>query len=175
MIDCLILKNFHNKEKGMPLGNMTSQFFANIYLNYLDYFVKHKLKMKYYLRYVDDFVIIHKNKKILEVCKDKISKYLKNLKLTLHQDKTKIYPLYKGINLLGFRVFYHHRLLRKRNINQFKKRLSKFEKDYEKNLLNYEQIMISIEGWLAYARWGNTYKLRKDILRRVNKLSSPTQ
>ena len=73
-----ILDNFDTKTKGkgMPLGNLTSQFFANIYLNDLDYFVKHKLKAKYYIRYVDDFVILHTSKETLEIYKDKINKYL---------------------------------------------------------------------------------------------------
>ena len=62
----LILRNFHNKNKGMPLGNLTSQFFANVYLNKLDQFIKHKLRVKYYIRYVDDFVILHNSKQQLE-------------------------------------------------------------------------------------------------------------
>ena len=60
----------------MPLGNLTSQFFANIYLNELDYFVKHELKAKYYIRYVDDFVILHESKEQLQVWKEKINAFL---------------------------------------------------------------------------------------------------
>ena len=109
------------KGKGMPLGNLTSQFFANVYLNELDYFVKHKLRAKYYLRYVDDFVILHYNKEILQEFQEKISKYLKNLKLELHPDKSKIIALRDGITLLGYRVFYHYKLLRKSNLRKFNK------------------------------------------------------
>ena len=75
----------------MPLGNLTSQFFANIYLNELDYFVKHELKAKYYIRYVDDFVILHESKEQLQVWKEKINAFLRiKLKLELHKDKSKI-------------------------------------------------------------------------------------
>jgi retron-type reverse transcriptase len=90
----LILNHFNTEQKGrgMPLGNLTSQFFANVYLNELDYFVKHKLKAKYYIRYVDDFVILNKNKQILEDYFIKIKRYLTNLKLELHPDKSKIIP-----------------------------------------------------------------------------------
>ena len=95
-----ILKNFDSKIKGMPLGNMTSQFFANVYLNDLDQFIKRRLKAKNYLRYVDDFVILHESKEKLEEYKDKVEKYLMNLKLELHPDKSKIFPLYKGVNFL---------------------------------------------------------------------------
>ena len=103
----LILNN-HNSSFGMPLGNLTSQFFANIYLNELDYFVKHNLKIKYYIRYVDDFVILHENKNALEFYKQEINSFLKdNLKIELHKDKSKIYPLNRGINFLGYRNFYY--------------------------------------------------------------------
>src|SRR3989344_4528408 len=110
-----ILNNFDFEVKGvgMPLGNYTSQFFANVYLNELDYFVKHELKAKYYIRYVDDFVILHENNKNLEKCKNTIGKFIiAKLKIKLHPDKSKIIKLTNGANLLGYRVFYYHKLLR---------------------------------------------------------------
>jgi len=167
-----ILKNFDDEEKGMPLGNMTSQFFANIYLNDLDHFIKHKLKAKYYLRYVDDFVILNKNKEILKIYKDKIEKYLKNLNLELHTYKSKIFPLYHKIDLLGFRVFYHYKLLRKRNIKHFNKKLFDLKEKYDLELIDYEQVMTSIQGWFSYAIWADTYNLRKNITRKVNVMFS---
>ncbi|MFC1682443.1 RNA-directed DNA polymerase, partial [Nanoarchaeota archaeon] len=100
----------------MPLGNLTSQFFANVYLNELDQFVKHKLKAKYYIRYVDDFVILHKSKEQLYNWKKEIYKFLKEkLKLELHPDKSQVISLSKGIDFVGFRNFYYFKLLRKRN------------------------------------------------------------
>lgn len=163
-----ILKNFDNKEKGMPLGNMTSQFFANVYLNDLDYFVKNRLGMKYYLRYVDDFLILHKNKKVLEDCRNRIEKYLKNLKLELHKDKSKVFPMYEGVNFLGFKIFYFYKLARKRNIRQFEKRLIKLKIQYKEGLIDYDKFMSSIRGWFAYVMWGNTYKLRKKFVKNIN-------
>jgi RNA-directed DNA polymerase len=88
-----ILNNFDSeiRGKGMPLGNLTSQFFANVYLNELDYFVKHKLKIKYYLRYVDDFVILHENEEQLKEWKTQIDEFLRQeLKIELHPDKSRI-------------------------------------------------------------------------------------
>jgi hypothetical protein len=83
----------------MPLGNLTSQFFANIYLNELDYFVKHELKAKYYIRYVDDFVLLHNSKEQLEKWKSEINDFLNNeLRIELHPDKSKIISLSKGID-----------------------------------------------------------------------------
>ena len=153
----------------MPLGNLTSQFFANLYLNDFDYFVKHKLKAKYYIRYVDDFVILHNSKKVLIEYIDKIVKYLTNLKLELHPSKSKIIPLYKGINLLGFRIFYYHRLIKKSNIRRFKRKLSQKSIRLAVDDLSYNDFMNGLQGWLGYAMWANTYKLRKKIIENFEK------
>ena len=111
----------------MPLGNLTSQFFANVYLNELDYFVKHKLKAKYYIRYVDDFVVLHSSREQLENWRNQISNFLKaKLKLELHPQKTKIDRLSRGFDFVGFRNFYYQRLLRKRNLRGMKKKVRDF-------------------------------------------------
>ena len=84
----------------MPLGNLTSQFFANVYLNELDSYVKHVLKIKYYIRYVDDFVILHESREQLGVWKEQIDRFLREkLKIELHQQKSRIIPLSRGIIL----------------------------------------------------------------------------
>ena len=155
----LILDNFE-ENKGMPLGNLTSQFFANVYLNELDYFVKHKLKSKYYIRYVDDFVIIHKSKIQLKVWKVQISDFLnKELRLKLHKDKSKVIPLSKGIDFVGFRNFYHFKLLRKRNIRKISYKINQFkEGDISK-----EKILEILQGWNAYAKWVDSYNLTKSL------------
>ena len=167
-----ILANFDSKlpGKGMPLGNLTSQFFANVYLNQLDYFVKHKLKAKYYLRYVDDFVILNSNKEILEEFKEKIIKYLKNLKLELHSDKSKIIALRNGITFLGYRIFYHYKLLRKSNLRKFKENFREELYLYKKDSITREEFDSSIQGWFGYAMWANTYKLRKNLTKVTNKI-----
>jgi retron-type reverse transcriptase len=143
-------------KKGMPLGNLTSQFFANIYLNELDYFVKHKLKAKYYIRYVDDFVILHSSKPKLEIWKEEIGEFLKEkLNLELHPDKSKITRLSKGIDFVGFRNFYHFKLLRKRNV---RKMLFKIE-EYNRDKLSKEKLLKGFQGWNAYAKWADSYNL----------------
>ena len=157
----LILDNF-NENKGMPLGNLTSQFFANVYLNELDRFVKHKLKAKYYIRYVDDFVILHKSNSQLEEWKIEISNFLKEkLKLELHQNKSRIINLSKGVDFVGFRNFYYFRLLRKRNIGNIKRKIDLFNQGE----ISCEKLSEIFLGWNAYAKWANSYKLRKEIIR----------
>ncbi len=142
----------------MPLGNLTSQFFANVYLNELDYFVKHKLRAKYYIRYVDDFVILHKSKIQLKIWKVHISDFLKReLKLEIHPDKSKIVHLSKSVDFVGFRNFYHSRLLRKRNSRRILYKLRQFRK----NKITEEKFKEILNGWLAYAKWADSYKLSK--------------
>lgn len=168
----LILANHKTKEKGkgMPLGNLTSQFFANVYLNELDQFIKQKLKAEYYIRYVDDFVILHSSKALLEDYKRRIDSFLRrSLDLELHPDKSKIIKLEKGIGFLGFRVFYYHKLLRKKNMKRFERNLTNMKLMYRKNKLSREKVVDCFEGWLAYATHANTFKYRKHMTRRFNK------
>ncbi len=109
-----IISSFENETgRGLPLGNLTSQLFANIYLNELDQYFKHKLRMKYYLRYADDFVILSDNQDDLIRLLPKIEEFLQiNLKLKLHPDKVIIKTLASGIDFLGWIHFSHHRVLR---------------------------------------------------------------
>lgn len=148
----------------MPLGNLTSQFFANVYLNELDYFIKHKLGARYYIRYVDDFVILHENKEQLKIWKKDIERFLiEKLNLELHPQKSKISHLSRGIDFVGFRNFYHYKLLRKRNISKILKKI----KDYKEGRITKEKILESFQGWNAYAKWANSFKLRKEIVKKI--------
>jgi len=154
-----------NSFKGMPLGNLTSQFFANLYLNELDQFVKHQLKAKYYIRYVDDFIILHYSKGQLMAWKDQIEDFLQQeLKLTLHPDKSKILHLFRGVDFVGFRNFYYFSLLRRRNIKKMKNKCRKFKLG-ETDESTLREIF---QGWQAYAKWANTHKLRKCIMSNIS-------
>jgi len=151
----------------MPLGNLTSQFFANIYLNKLDYFVKHKLKAKYYIRYVDDFVILHESKKQLEKWKEAIKIFLEeNLKLELHPDKSRIMPLSRGADFVGFRNYYYFRLLRKRSLIKMKRRIN----DYKEGKVHKEKILDIFQGWNAHAKWANSHRLTQKIAEAITNI-----
>lgn len=165
-----IILNNHNSKvpgKGMPLGNWTSQFFANIYLNELDQYIKYKIKAKYYLRYVDDFIILHQNKNVLIKYEKQIKAFLRTLNLELHPDKCKIIPLKRGISFLGFRCFYHYKLVRQRNIRKIYNRLKEMLKLYKSKSIDQEDIQKTLQGWNAYAMQGNTYKLRKKLTMKI--------
>lgn len=110
-------------EVGLPIGNLTSQMFANLYLNELDQFCKHKLHLHYYIRYMDDIIILHPDKKYLEKIKNKIADFLGNkLHLQLNK-KTCIRPTSMGIEFVGFRIWSTHVKLRKKTAKKLKRRL----------------------------------------------------
>ncbi len=149
----------------MPLGNLTSQFFANVYLNELDYFVKHNLRVKYYVRYVDDFVILHSLKSQLKAWRDEIGRFLGDkLKLELHPDKSRIIPLSRSVDFVGFRNFYYFKLLRKRNIKNMGRKIELFNRGE----LDYSKFLEIFQGWQAYANWANSNNLTNKIIKNID-------
>jgi RNA-directed DNA polymerase len=148
-------KSLFGKEnrRGLPIGNLTSQFFANIYLNELDQFIKHTLKAHYYLRYVDDFVLLSQNKEELLYWKKGIKNFLADkLNLTLHPRRQKLQPVSNGIDFLGYIIRQNYILVRLRVINNLKARLREF-KDYPNKLKN------SIASYLGHFKHANSYRL----------------
>lgn len=155
------------RRRGIPIGNLTSQFFANIYLNDLDHYVKEVLKCRYYIRYVDDITILDDSKEKLWEIKGAIEKYLEKERLKLHPRKSFIFPVSIGADLLGYKVFPTHRLLRKDTCMRFIRRLKKASLLYKKGLLKWEDINRSVQRWLGHAKHADTYGLRKDIFQKI--------
>jgi len=136
--------------KGIPLGNLTSQYFANIYLDEFDRFVKHALKARYYLRYTDDFLILNGNKEYLENLIEPMQKFLKNrLNLSLHPDKIMIRKYNQGIDFLGYITLPHHRVLRAKTKQRMLKKVN------QKNIQSYLGTLKHCEG----------YKLEKKLFK----------
>lgn len=156
---------FYNVETtGMPIGNLTSQFFANLYLNELDYFVKFKLRERFYIRYMDDFLVFGNDKAHLCGIKEKISCFLEHfLKLKLHSKKSIVFPTRLGVEFLGFRIFQDYRKLKKQNVKLFIKRMKAKKELFKRGLLSIDEISNSLRCWIAHAEYGNTYNLRKSI------------
>lgn len=150
-----VIDSFHTEDDlniGLPLGNVTSQIFINIYMNELDQFMKRKLKVHYFIRYADDFVILHTDKNYLINLIPKISEFLeKELKLSLHPNKVYIKTLASGVDFLGWVNFPNHRVLR----TAAKRRMFKKLKQKQKR-----ETMASYMGLLKH---GNTYKLLKQL------------
>lgn len=152
-------------DKGLPIGNLTSQFFSNVYLNVLDQYVKHHLKCKYYCRYVDDFVIMHKSPQYLNDVHKDLTVFLKErLNLELHQNKKLINKVDKGIDFVGFVVKPYRINLRQKTIKRIFKiiREQKLNEHwfYEGEL---ETFCSTINSYLGMLRNTNGYRLRKEI------------
>lgn len=153
-----------HERRGLPIGNLTSQFFANLYLNELDYFIKFDLKAKFYLRYMDDFLVFDNNKKALLGIKEKIRDFLKNrLGLDMHEGKSQIYKTKDGIKFLGFRIFKNYRRLTSDNVRRFRKRLKKLIYLFENNKMDTKEICDSVRCWVAHSKYANTKGLRLNI------------
>ena len=138
-----IIRSFeHSTGKGLPLGNVTSQLFANIYLNELDQFVKHELKANYYIRYADDFLILHPSYVVLLEYLTKIKKFCREfLLLDLHERKTIIRKIHRGIDFLGYVVLPHRKVLRTKVKHRILKRISL------KNLSSYLGVISHCRSW----------------------------
>ncbi|TSC92338.1 MAG: Uncharacterized protein CEN92_6 [Candidatus Berkelbacteria bacterium Licking1014_96] len=149
-----VINSFETKENtGLPLGNLTSQILVNIYMNKFDQFIKHKLKVRYYLRYADDFVLMSDNHDWLAKQIPLIDRFLKNeLALKLHPDKIIIKTYASGVDYLGWVSFTDHRILRTTTKRRILKRMA----------LNPRNE--SINSYFGLIKHGNTNKLKKEIL-----------
>ncbi|NLN18127.1 MAG: RNA-dependent DNA polymerase [Firmicutes bacterium] len=150
--------------RGLPVGNLTSQLFANVYLNELDQFVKHTLRMRYYVRYMDDFVILHHDKRLLWDTKREIEGFLEDkLSLKLNH-KTGVFPISQGIDFLGYRIWPTHRLLRKGSIKRARRGFKKLARDYAEAKIPLDRVKASIMSWLGHCQHANTYRIREKVL-----------
>lgn len=152
-----VIRSFSSKpDTGLPLGNLTSQLLVNIYMNEFDQFMKHKLKIKHYIRYADDFVILLENRNWLENQIQPISNFLSDrLKLELHADKVFIKTLASGVDFLGWVHFPDHRILRTTTKRRMFRRL--------KGSTTSE----TLNSYLGLIKHGNTNKLKEIILTRL--------
>lgn len=150
-----IIGSFYSAEVGigLPLGNLTSQLLANVYLNKFDQFAKHKLKIQYYIRYADDFVVSSQSKPYLLDLIEPLRAFLsKELKLDLHPDKIFVKTLFSGVDFLGWVNFPDHRVLRHKTAKRMQKRIGQ----------NFNEA--SLNSYLGLLKHGNTNKLRDKLL-----------
>lgn len=147
-----------NRPVGVPLGNLTSQLSGNIYLNELDHFVKQELRCKHYLRYMDDFVLLHPDKKQLHEWLDEIEIFLRDKLLLKLNNKTSIFPISQGIDFLGYRIWPYKLLLRKKCITRMRrgmKHLAKF-----RDSIPPEHIQSVLASWYGHAEKADVPNLK---------------
>ena len=153
----------NKREKGLEIGNYTSQMFANIYLNEIDQYVKHKLKVKYYCRYLDDSIVIVKTKKEAKEILEKIRKYLKeNLELELNK-KTQIFKNKQGVNFCGYKINEYRMKLRDKGKRKLKKKVKKLKEEIQKGNITSKEARKYLAGHLGYIKYANNYNLLNKI------------
>ncbi len=152
------------RPRGLPIGNLTSQFWANVYLNELDQFVKRELGCRAFARYVDDFLLFSKSKVPLWAWKRALTARLADLRLSLHERESTVYPVSNGIPFLGFRVYPTHRLLKSRNGHMFARRYRCLRRAHVRKELSFADLNARVRGWVAHAAHGDTWGLRSAIL-----------
>jgi retron-type reverse transcriptase len=148
------------RRRGIPIGNQTSQFFANVYFDPLDHFVKDRLGVRGYFRYVDDFLVFSDDKGHLADVREQMRDFLVGLRLRLHPKKCVIFPVNDGIRVLGYRVFPTHRLLPKENVRRFRRRVRGMQQEYTAGRTSFAEIYQRLMSWSGHARQANTYRLR---------------
>jgi len=156
-----------DRPRGLPIGNLTSQFWANCYLNPFDHFIKRELRCKAYVRYVDDCVLFAKDKRTLWQWRDAIIARLMSLRLTIHPGAHPR-PVTEGIPFLGFVIYPDERRLKRRKGIHYHRRLRKLIKDYRNGTIPIEGITASVRGWVNHVRYGNTVGLRKAMFRSLS-------
>jgi hypothetical protein len=152
------------RPRGLPIGNLTSQFWANCYLNPFDHFVRRELRCPAYLRYVDDFMLFADEKSQLWEWKSAIVERLARLRLTIHRERAQVRPVREGIPFLGFVVYPNRRRLKRRKGLAYGRRLRHLVHQYASGELGLEQLTASVQGWANHLSYGNTFGLRKATL-----------
>ncbi len=146
---------------GMPIGNLTSQMFANLYLNELDQFVKHELRVRHYMRYMDDALVLHWEKPYLWWVKQEIQRFLdEHLRLVLNS-KTTIRTVDQGIEWVGYWVWSTHRKLRKSTVKKMKRRLKYLQRAYARGEVDWEEVNASVQSYLGLLKHCNSFCLRE--------------
>jgi len=151
------------RQRGIPIGNLTSQFWANIYLNNFDHFVKEQLKVAKYIRYVDDFALFSENQGFLAEARLAIEEYLVSLRLKIHPIKSQLFETKSGANFLGFRVLPNCIRVRKENLQRARRRLRRMQVQYAKGKIAKQEVSQSIQSWIAHLEHGDTWQLRQKI------------
>ena len=151
------------RQRGLPIGNLTSQFWSNCYLNPLDWFVARELGCRAYLRYVDDLALFSDSKRQLGVWKARIIDFLAGLRLTMHEGSAQASPVEEGIPWLGFVVYPTHRKLKRRNVVHFRRRLEWNISLYRQGAITFAELDASVQGWINHVRYGDTWGLRRQL------------
>lgn len=153
------------RRRGLPIGNLTSQWFANWMLNDLDHFVTSGLGIGAYVRYCDDFILLDDNRGLLKEAMEKIRARLAEARLDLHERKAFVRPVRCGLTFVGYRIWPTHRLLRKDNVRRLRRRVRWMRQAYADGRIDWEDVKPRLASWLGHARHADS----KRLVRRVSR------
>ena len=157
------------------IGNQTSQFFANVYVDPLDHFVIRELRPGFYLRYVDDFVLFGNDKKELGLMAERIRQFLQGLRLSPPRTKFRVYRCDEGLTLLGWRLLPGQARLARPNVVRMRRRLTKMAASYHAGRLSFQQVQCGVQAWPGDAAFGDTWRLRLRLFARFHPKSGSCQ
>jgi len=149
---------------GLPIGNLTSQFLGNLYLDDLDHYLKETLRVPAYLRYVDDLILLAEDKASLWALRGEIDRALERERLRLHPHKVQVQPTALGLDVLGYRVFPRYRRLRRDTGYRFRRRLRGLARGYARGEVEGDAIRTSVAAWVGHVRHANSLGLRRAVL-----------
>jgi retron-type reverse transcriptase len=151
------------RRRGLPIGNLTSQFFANVYLNSFDHSVKEQLNVVKYIRYVDDFALFSDDWGFLAEARVAVEEYLAQLRLKIHPVKSQLFETQQGANFLGFRILPDCIRVRTENLRRARRRLRRMQTEYAQGKIGVRDVSQSIQSWVAHLDHGDTWQLRQQI------------
>jgi hypothetical protein len=154
------------RSRGLPIGNLTSQFWANCYLDPFDHFVKRELRCTGYVRYVDDTLLFADDKRTLWNWFDAVVHRLARLRLTIHPGAHPR-PTTEGFPFLGFVVYPTHRRLKRRKVVSYRRKLKQLVAGWIAGEHTQEAVVASLLGWINHARYGDTWRLRSSVVAQV--------
>jgi hypothetical protein len=161
------LFDYRTLRKGLPIGNLTSQFLANVYLNPLDHFVKHDLRVGGYVRYMDDFILFGDDPGVLREHGARVNEKLNHLRLRMHPDKYRLVPTAKGVDFAGFVVFASGRVrVRSSSVHRFDRRYRRLLWEANHKQRDPADVTMRVRAWGAHAAHAQSYGLRSTLLGR---------
>lgn len=168
LIAQIIYADGEETDFGIPIGNLTSQLLANVYLHQLDNEVKHNVGAKLYARYMDDFCVIHHDKAYLHAVRAHIEDWLQSNLLLRTNHKTQVFPVSikngAALDFVGYRIYPTHRRLRRDSIKRIKTSLKRLRKQYAAGKIDMDKVRPVVHSWIAHASQANTEGLREKIL-----------
>jgi retron-type reverse transcriptase len=163
-----------HRPRGLPIGNLTSQFCANIYLNGMDHFVKHELRVKGYVRYLDDFVLFGDDRAALRAHGNRIKQHLRDLRLTIHPDKYRLVETAGGVEFVGFVLFHNGRVrVRRESVRRFDRRYRRMRWEVNRRLREPADLTKRVVAWGAHVQHAQSYGLRRSVLCRPRARRTP--